>query len=67
MLIVHVEKALKQIVQGMLSTDVSKCKPNVGNMMSKTLRNILHIRELTKLNTLHDHITCSLGLLVHKK
>ncbi|CAG9817046.1 unnamed protein product [Phaedon cochleariae] len=67
MLIVHVEKTLQQIIQGLFTPDSTKCKSNVGDMISKTIRNILHIRELTKLNTLHEHITFSLGLLVHKK
>lgn len=67
MLIVHVEKALQQIIQGLFTPDITKTKSNVGDMLSKTVRNLLHIRELTKLNTFHEHITCSLGLLVHKK
>ncbi|KAJ8954724.1 hypothetical protein NQ318_011417 [Aromia moschata] len=67
MLIVHVEKVLQQIIQGLFTPDSAKCKSNMGDMLTKTLRNLLHIRELTKLNTFHEHITCSLGLLVHKK
>ncbi|KAJ8937023.1 hypothetical protein NQ314_012105 [Rhamnusium bicolor] len=67
MLIVHVDEALQQIIQGLFMPGPTKCKSNVGDMLSKTLRNLLHIRELTKLNTFHEHITCSLGLLVHKK
>ncbi|KAJ8913824.1 hypothetical protein NQ315_003733 [Exocentrus adspersus] len=66
MLIVHVEKALQQIIQSLFVPDTTKSK-SVGDMLSKTVLNLLHKRELTKLNTLHEHITCSLGLLVHKK
>ncbi|KAJ8971383.1 hypothetical protein NQ317_006950 [Molorchus minor] len=59
---------LKAILDTALFTqDVTKSKSSEGDMLSKTLSNLSHIRELTKLNTFHEHITCSLGLLVHKK
>ncbi|KYB25250.1 uncharacterized protein LOC100141518 [Tribolium castaneum] len=66
-LIVQVEKALTQIIQVLSPNDSSKNKSGVGEMLGKSLRNVLHIRELTKLENFHEHITCSLGLLLHKK
>lgn len=67
MLIAHVEKALQQLIEGLFMPEAKNCKSNMGEMLSRTLRNILHVRELTKLSTLHEHITFSLGLLIHKK
>jgi hypothetical protein len=62
-----VEKALQQIIQVLSPNDSSKSKSGVGDMLGKSLRNVLHIRELTKLRNFHEHLTCSLGLLIHKK
>ncbi|KAK4876099.1 hypothetical protein RN001_012521 [Aquatica leii] len=66
-LIVEVEKALHQIIQVLSPHDDTRRKSGVGDMLGKSLRNVLHIRELTKLRNFHEHITCSLGLLLHKK
>lgn len=66
-LIVEVEKALQQIIQVLSPHDEIRRKSGVGDMLGKSLRNVLHIRELTKLRNVHEHITCSLGLLLHKK
>ncbi|KAF2897714.1 hypothetical protein ILUMI_08461 [Ignelater luminosus] len=66
-LIVEVEKALHQIIQVLSPHDDARRKSGVGDMLGKSLRNVLHIRELTKLRNFHEHITCSLGLLLHKK
>ncbi|CAH1375656.1 unnamed protein product [Tenebrio molitor] len=66
-LFVQVEKALQQIIQVLSPNDSSRSKSGVGDMLGKSLRNVLHIRELTKLRNFHEHLTCSLGLLIHKK
>lgn len=65
-LTVHVEKALQQIIHG-LSPDLGRAKSSVGDMLGKSLRNVLHLRELTKLKNLHEHITCSLRLLINNR
>lgn len=64
-LTVHVEKALQQIIHH-LSPDGQRTY-SVGDMLSKSLRNVLHLRELSKLKNLHEHITCSLRLLINNR
>lgn len=66
-LIVEIEKALHQIIQVLSPHEEGRRKSGVGEMLGKSLKNVLHIRELTKLRNFHEHITCSLGLLLHKK
>lgn len=66
-LIVEVKSALEQIIQVLSPAESCRHKSGVGDMLGKSLRNVLHIRELTKLRNFHEHITCGLGLLVHKK
>lgn len=66
-LIVQIEDALQQIIQDLSPHDHTKNKSGVGEILGKSLRNVLHVRELTKLSNLHEHITCSLGVLLHKK
>lgn len=65
-LIVEVKSALEQIIQ-VLSPGDCRAKSGVGDMFGKSLRNVLHIRELTKLRNFHEQVTCGLGLLFHKK
>lgn len=67
MLIVEVQKALQQIIEVLSPHDSVRSKSSMADMLGKSLRNVLHIRELTKLRNFHEHITCSLGLLLHKK
>lgn len=33
----------------------------------ESLKSVFFIRELCKLRDFHDHVTCSLGLLLHKR
>ncbi|GLV35944.1 uncharacterized protein CBL_09838 [Carabus blaptoides fortunei] len=67
MLVVEVKSALEQIIQVLSPGESCRTKSGVGDILGKSLRNVLHIRELTKLRNFHGHITCSLGLLLHKK
>lgn len=67
MLTVEIEKALQQIIKVLPAHDNVRAKSGVAEMLGKSLRNVLHIRELTKLRNFHDHFTCSLGLLLVKK
>lgn len=67
MLIVEIEKALQQIIEVLPTHDGVRSKSGVPELIGKSLRNVLHIRELTKLRNVHGHITFSLGLLLHKK
>ncbi|XP_074026270.1 uncharacterized protein isoform X2 [Leptinotarsa decemlineata] len=66
MLTAHFEKALQQMIQGLFTPDSAR-GGSVGDTISKTVKKLLHIRELTKLNSLHEHITFTLGLILHKK
>lgn len=66
-LIVHIERGLQQLIQVLTPNETTKTKSGVGDMLGKSLRNVLHIRELTKLKYFHEHITCTLVLLLHKK
>lgn len=67
MLTVEIEKALQQIIHVLSSHESVKAKSGVGDMFGKSLRNVLHIRELTKIKYFHEHITCSLRLLLRRK
>ncbi|KAG5890631.1 hypothetical protein JTB14_020335 [Gonioctena quinquepunctata] len=67
LLIVHLEKALQQIIQGLFTPDAGKCKNNVGDIILQTVRKLIHMEELRKLNTLHEHVIFGLGLILHKK
>lgn len=67
MLIVELEKALQQIIEVLSPHDNSRGISGVADILGKSLRNVLHIRELTKLRNFHEHLMCSLELLLHKK
>lgn len=67
MLTVEIEKALQQIIKVLPRHDSARSKSGVAKMLGESLKNVLHIRELTKLRNFHDHFTCSLQLLIVKK
>lgn len=67
MLIVEVEKALQQIIEVLPAKDNTRSKSSIPELIGKSLRNMLHVRELTKLRRFHEHTTYSVGVLLHKK
>lgn len=66
-LIVEVKNALEQIIQVLQPNDSCRPKSGVGDMFGKSLRNVLHVRELSKLKKFHEHIAFGLNILVIKK
>lgn len=67
MLTVEIETALQQIIEVTPTHENVRSKSRVADMLGKSLRNVLHIRELTKLRNFHYHFTRNLGWLLVKK
>ncbi|KAK7869304.1 hypothetical protein R5R35_012870 [Gryllus longicercus] len=67
-LVVEVKSALEQIITALSPNESTRVqKGPVSDVLGKSLNNVLHIRELTKLRNFHQRITFSLVHLLQKK
>ncbi|XP_067013462.1 uncharacterized protein [Anabrus simplex] len=67
-LVVEVKSALEQIITALSPSEGSRSqKGHVGEVLGKSLKSVLHIRELSKLRNFHQRITFSLVHLLQKK
>ncbi|KDR13429.1 uncharacterized protein LOC110835411 [Zootermopsis nevadensis] len=67
-LAVELKSALEQIILTLSPSEGCRSqKGNVGEVLGKSLKNVLHIRELSKLRSVHQRITFSLVHLLQKK
>ncbi|XP_025828986.1 uncharacterized protein LOC108743837 [Agrilus planipennis] len=66
--VVEIEKALQQILQVISPQDEPKKRSGVDLLLlGRSLKNVLHIRELNKIKDVYEYVTFGISLLLHKK
>ncbi|XP_017785530.1 PREDICTED: uncharacterized protein LOC108568763 isoform X2 [Nicrophorus vespilloides] len=66
MIIIEIKKSLQKIIEDTPPHELLRPKMCVGAILGKTLSNVLHVREITKLRNIHEQISCTLELLLGK-